>query len=131
MRARRATQTAPTRFPGTLYAGDGTMLAGDGTTLAGASPEFNPELIDDLPHKVLIRAGSGKEAVTVLASSDRLWRLPESFGTPPELPMTLLTELAEVVRRGGKVAFAADSEDTYALVRDALMLLLDDSGGRA
>lgn len=107
------------------------MLAGDGTTLAGASPEFNPELIDDLPHKVLIRAGSGKEAVTVLASSDRLWRLPESFGTPPELPMTLLTELAEVVRRGGKVAFAADSEDTYALVRDALMLLLDDSGGRA
>jgi hypothetical protein len=69
--------------------------------------------------------------VAVLVAGDRLWLLPDTFGTPPELPMLLLTDLAEIVRRGGKVAFAARTEDAYVLVRDALMLLLDESGGRA
>ena len=43
----------------------------------------------------------------------------------------VLVELAGVVRRGGKVALAATDPKAYALVRDALVLLLDGSGGHA
>jgi hypothetical protein len=66
----------------------------------------------------------------VLEHGDRLWLLPDSFGTPPELPIPLLLELAAVVRRGRKVGLAGRDAHTYAQARDALMLLLDDSGGR-
>ncbi|MBV9811493.1 MAG: hypothetical protein JO326_02010 [Acetobacteraceae bacterium] len=52
-------------------------------------------------------------------------------GEPPELPMGLLAMLANVVRQGGKVGLAGRNGGAYALVRDALVLLLDDSGGRA
>jgi hypothetical protein len=111
-------------FPGTLYDGDGTCLAGDG-------PEFTPGLTEGLPHKALIRDTPGEEEVALLEAGDRLWLLPDTFGTPPELPMALLTTLANVVRQGGKVGLAAGNHELYALVRDALVLLLDDSGGHA
>lgn len=45
--------------------------------------------------------------------------------------MALLAELAEVVRHGRKLGLIARDLEVYALVRDALVLLLDDSGGRA
>jgi len=45
--------------------------------------------------------------------------------------MALLTILAGVVRQGHKVGLAARTEAAYVLVRDALVLLLDDSGGHA
>jgi len=112
-----------TGFPGTLYDSDGTRLAGDG-------PEFTPELDDSLPHKALIRDRAGEERVAIFEAGDRLWLLPDSLGTPPELPMPLLAELAEVVRRGNSVALAARNPEVYALVRNTLVLLLDDSGGR-
>jgi len=111
----------PGRFPGTLYNGDGTRMAGDG-------PEFTPELTESLPHKALLRSRPGPEdgEVAVLEAGDRLWLLPDTFDNPPELPMPLLTTLANVVRRGGKVGLAAGNPEPYALV-----LLLDDSGGHA
>lgn len=115
---------SPDDFPGTLYDGDGTRLAGEG-------PEFSPELTESLPHKALIRDRPGTEEVAVLEHGDRLWLLPDSFGTPPELPVPLLAELAEAVRRGRKVGLAGSSHDAYVLVRDALVLLLDDTGGQA
>ncbi|MBV8242769.1 MAG: hypothetical protein JOY75_18465 [Hyphomicrobiales bacterium] len=42
----------------------------------------------------------------MLQKDDRLWLLPDSFGTPPVLPMLLLTELANLVRAGRKVGLA-------------------------
>ena len=115
---------APAGFPGTLYDGDGTRPAGNG-------PEFTPAIADDLPFKALIRDEPGEEKVAVLEAGDRLWLLPDTFGTPPELPMPLLAELANVARCGGKIGLAASNRDAYALARDALMLLLDDRGGHA
>ena len=115
--------TAQRAFPDALYDGDGTLLAGDG-------PELAPGLTDNLPYKVLIRDRPGAVEVAVLEAGDRLWLLPDTFGTPPELPMRLLVELAEAVRRGRKVGLAGRDPDAYAQARDALMLLLDDSGGR-
>ena len=119
----RADDAAAARraFPGALYDGDGSLLAGDG-------PELTPELTDGLPHKALIRDTPGREEVVVLERGDRLWLLPDGFGTPPELPMRLLLDLAAVVRRGCKVGLAGRDPDAYAQARDALML--DDSGGR-
>ena len=73
----------------------------------------------------------GAEEVAVLEHGDRLWVLPDTFGTPPELPVALLAELANVVRRGHKVGLAAGDHDAYVLARDALVLLLDGTGGRA
>ncbi len=120
-----ARRTSAADFPGTLYDGDGTRLAGGG-------PELTPELTESLPHKALLRDRPGaEEAVAMLETGDRLWLLPDTFGTPPELPMALLAELANVVRQGGKVGLAAGNQEPYALVRDALVLLLDDSGGHA
>jgi len=114
----------PGGFPGTLYGGDGTRLAGDG-------PEMTPELTESLPHKALITDKPNGREVALLETGDRLWLLPDTFGTPPKLPMPLLTSLANVVRQGGKVGLAAGNQEPYALVRDALVLLLDDSGGHA
>ena len=119
-----ARQPFLTTFPGTLYDGDGTRLAGSG-------PEMTPELTDPLPHKALIHGKPGAVDIAVLEAGDRLWLLPDSFGTPPVLPMLLLTDLAHLVRCGRKVGLAGSNEDAYVLARDALMLLLDDSGGRA
>lgn len=92
-------------FPGTLYDGDGTRLVGDG-------PEFTSGLADDLPHKALIRDRPGSEEVAVLETGDRLWVLPDTLGDPPELPIPLLAELAEVVRRGRSVGLAARDPET-------------------
>ena len=122
MSAPRTPFAAP--FPGTLYDGDGTRLAGDG-------PEMSLEMTGPLPHKALIHGEPAAVDVAVLEAGDRLWVLPDSFGAPPELPMALLAELATIVRCGCKLGLAARDQDAYALARDALMLLLDDSGGRA
>ena len=108
---------SPEDFPGTLYDGDWIRLADTG-------PEFSPET-QALPHKVLIRDRPGAEEVAVLERGDRLWLLPDTFGAPPELPVPLLAELADVVRRGNTVGLAGSNYDAYALVRDALVLLLD------
>ncbi len=105
-----AQQPFLTTFPGTLYDGDGTRLAGDG-------PEFTPELADDLPHKALITDRPGSREIAVLEAGDRLWLLPDSFGTPPVLPVLLLTDLAHVVRCGSKVGLAGSNEDAYVLAR--------------
>ena len=113
----------PDPFPGTLYDGDGTRLA-------GAGPESIPELSDVLPHKALLRDRPGGEEVVVMEHGDRLWLLPDSFGSPPELPIGLLTELAAVVRAGRKLGLAGHDHTTYVLARDALMLLLNDAGGQ-
>jgi hypothetical protein len=114
----------PETFPGALYDCDGTLLAGTG-------PEMTLELTERLPHKALIHDKPGEVEIATLHAGDRLWLLPDTFGTPPELPIGLLTELANVVRRGGRVGLAARSEGAYVLVRDALVLLLNDAGGRA
>lgn len=121
-----STAAAATRgFPGTLYDGDGTRLAGDG-------PEFTSRLAEALPHKALVRGEPGEAGeVAVLESSNRLWLLPDTLGTPPEPPVAVLAALAEAVRRGRKVALAGRDAAVYTLVRDALVLLLDDSGGHA
>ena len=88
-------------------------------------------MTEALPHKGLIHGKPGAVEIAVLEAGDWLWVLPDSFGTPPVLPTLLLTDLAHVIRRGRKVSLAASSADAYVLARDALMLLLDDSGGRA
>ena len=111
-------------FPGTLYDGDGTRLAGTG-------PEFSLEITRALPHKGLILDRPGAEEVAVLERSDRLWLLPDTFGTPSGLPVPLLAERADVVRRGNTVGLAGSNYGAYALVRDAHVLLLDEAGGQA
>lgn len=92
------------RFPGTLYDGDGTRLAGDG-------PKFTPDLADALLHKALIRDTPGDMDVAVLEAGDRLWLLPDSFGIPPEMPVPLLADLANVVRGGRKVGLAGSNQN--------------------
>ena len=119
-----APTSSPEDFPGTLYDGDGTRLAGTG-------PEFSLATTQALPHKGLIRDRPGAEEVAVPERGDRLWLLPDTFGTPPELPVPLLAELADVVRRGNTVGMAGSNYGAYALVRDALVLLLDETEGQA
>jgi hypothetical protein len=111
-------------FPGTLYDGDGTHLAGDG-------PELTLEMTESFAFKALIHAGASIEGIALLSKGDRLWVLPDTLGEPPELPIGVLTALANVVRRGHRVGLAANNRDVYVLVRSTLTLLLDDSGGRA
>lgn len=109
-------------FPGTLYDGDGMRLAGTG-------PDFTPALNDALPFKAVLRHWRDADEGGQLGLSDRLWLLPDTLGSPPELPEAVLDELVRVIRAGNKVGLAARDEAVGALVRDALLLLLDEGGG--
>jgi hypothetical protein len=114
----------PADFPGTLYDGDGMRLAGGG-------PDFTPALDDALPFKVILRHRREADEGGQLGLGDRLWLLPDTFGTPPALPEPVLGELAGVIRAGNKVGLAARDEAVGALARDALLLLLKEGERRA
>jgi len=116
----------PRAFPGILYAGDGMRLAGEGPDT------FTDAHGDALPFKAIIRGTPpmpGQEAE--LQASDRLWVLPDSLGTPPEVPAGLLYELAMLIKDGGKVGLAARDAGAGARIRDMLVLLLATPEGRA
>ena len=113
-------------FPGILYAGDGMRLAGDGPDT------FTDAQSDALPFKAIIhgtppRPGTGSE----MKVFDRIWVLPDSLGTPPEIPAQLLLELASIVSGGGQVGLAARDGAEGAKMRDMLVLLLSPPEGQA
>lgn len=118
------TYPAPEDFPGTLYDGDGMRLA-------GAGPDFTPALNDSLAFKVVLRHHRATDEGGQLGIGDRLWLLPDTLGTPPELPELVLDELVGVIRAGNKVGLAARDEAVGAFVRDALLLLLNEGEGQA
>ena len=113
-------------FPGFLYAGDGTRLAGDG-------PDTFTDIQDEAPpFKSVLRATPVQPGeVPQLRMDDRLWVLPDSFGSPPEIPVQLLFELANVIRNGGQVGLIAWDEAEDARMRDMLVLLLLPPEGQA
>lgn len=113
-------------FPGIMYAGDGMRLAGDGPDT------FTDAQGDALPFKAVIhgtppRPGAGAD----MKAGDRIWVLPDTFGTPPEIPAALLFELAGIVKAGGQVGLAARNGTEGAKMRDMLVLLLSPPEGQA
>ena len=50
--------------------------------------------------------------------SDRIWVLPDSLGSPPEIPAQLLLELAASIRQSGQVGLAARDDTEVARTRD-------------
>ena len=94
--------------------------------LAGTGPDFTPALNDALPFKVVLRHRREADEGGHLGLGDRLWLLPDTLGSPPELPEDVLDELVRVIRTGNKVGLAARDEAVGAFVRDALLLLLND-----
>jgi hypothetical protein len=98
--------------------------------LAGTGPDFTPALNDALPFKVVLRRRRVADEGGELGIGDRLWLLPDTFGTPPALPEDVLDELADALRAGRKVGIAARDEAVGALARDALLLLLSEGEGR-
>ncbi len=116
----------PEHFPGTLYDGDGMRLAGNGP------PQITDELSDDFRFKTLLFDGpEPPEAPIELGPQDRLWVLPDSFGAPPHLPWPLVTELTDLIHAGRRVILAARDPHVGAEVRDTVLLLLNEPGGRA
>lgn len=116
----------PRAFPGILYAGDGMRLAGDGPDA------FTDAQGEALPFKAVIhgkppRPGAGSE----MRMGDRIWVLPDTLGTPPEIPAGLLFELAGVIRDGRQVGLAARNGAEGAKMRDMLVLLLSPPEGQA
>ena len=101
--------------------------------LAGDGPDaFTNAQGEALPFKAVIhgkppRPGAGSE----MRAGDRIWVLPDSLGTPPEIPPQLLLELAAIVRDGGQVGLAARDGAEGARMRDMLVLLLSPPEGRA
>ncbi len=114
----------PRAVLGILYAGDGMRLAGDG-------PDAFTEVQGDaLPFKAVIhgsplRPGLGSE----MQADDRIWVLPDSLGTSPEVPAQLMLELVRIVRSGGQVGLAACDGALGARMRDMLVLLLSPPQG--
>ena len=116
----------PRAFPGILYAGDGMRLAGNGPDI------FTDAQGSTLPFKAVIhgtppRPGAGSE----MKAGDRIWVLPDSLGSPPEVPAQLLLELAGIIRHGGQVGLAAQDGAEGARMRDMLVLLLSPPEGQA
>lgn len=116
----------PRAFPGILYAGDGMRLAGDGpdtfTDAQGVSLPFKAVI-----HGTPPRPGAGSE----MKVGDRIWVLPDSLGTPPEVPAQLLLELVDIIKRGGQVGLAARDGASGVRMRDMLVLLLSPPEGQA
>ena len=113
-------------FPGILYAGDGMRLAGDGPDA------FTNAQGDALPFKAVIhgtppRPGAGSD----MKVGDRIWVLPDTLGTPPEVPAQLLIELVQIIKDGGQVGLAARDGAEGAKMRDMLVLLLSPPEGQA
>ena len=113
-------------FPGILYAGDGMRLAGDGPDA------FTNAQGDKLPFKAVLhgqppRPGAGSE----MKVGDQIWVLPDTLGTPPEVPAQLLLELAQIIKDGGQVGLAARDGAEGAKMRDMLVLLLSPPEGQA
>ena len=116
----------PRTFPGILYAGDGMRLAGNGPDT------FTDAQGSTLPFKAIIhgtppRPGAGSE----MRVFDRIWVLPDSLGSRPEVPAQLLLELAGIIKRGGQVGLAARDGAAGARMRDMLVLLLSPPEGEA
>ncbi len=111
-------QPPPEDFPGTLYDGNGMRLAGSG-------PEFTQTLGGNLPFQIVLRSRRATDEGVELRLGDRIWLLPDTLGTPPELPEPLLHELAGIIRAGGTIGLAAGNEAVGILVRDTLLLLLE------
>ena len=116
----------PRAFPGILYAGDGMRLAGDGPDA------FSNAQGEALPFKAVIhgsppRPGAGSE----MKVGDRIWFLPDTLGTPPEVSAQLLLELAQIIKNGGQVGLAARDGAEGAKMRDMLVLLLSPPEGQA
>lgn len=119
-------QDPPRPFPGFLYAGNGMRLAGDGPDA------FTDTHGETLPFKTILRTTPVQPGeVPELQIGDRLWVLPDSFGSPPEVPVQLLFELADVIRGGGQVGLMARDEVEGARMRDMLVLLLSPPAGQA
>lgn len=117
---------APRPFPGFLYAGSGKRLAGDGPDA------FIDTQGGTLPFKRIVRTTPVQPGeVPELQGGDRLWILPDNFGSPPEIPMQLLFELAGVIKDGGQVGLMARSEVEGARMRDMLVLLVAPPLGQA
>ncbi len=101
--------------------------------LAGDGPDaFTNAQGEALPFKAVIYGkpptlGAGSE----MRAGDRIWVLPDTFGTPPEIPAQLLIELARIIRDGGQVGLAAQDGAEGARMRDMLVLLLSPPEGQA
>lgn len=115
---------SPEHFPGTLYDGDGVRLAGNRPI------KFTAEVSDALPFKAMIHDADPSGGTINFGPRDRFWLLPDTLGTPPQLPQPLLAELTNIIRAGGGVGLAARSSAIGAQVRDVILLLLDEPGGR-
>ena len=114
------------------YAFLGTLYAGDGMRLAGIGPDtFTTAMDDTLPFKALVSGSPPAHGDGELALSDRLWVLPDRFGTADDLPTGLLCRLASLIRAGGKVGLASHDETVCNEARDMLMLALVSPGGQA
>lgn len=110
-------------FPGTLYAGNGMRLIGNG------AETYTDLLGDTLPYKALVQANEPMPSDASLAFSDRLWVLPDILEAQPALPDALLYELADIIRRGGKVGLAARDDVVCDRIRDMLVMVLRASVG--
>ena len=116
----------PRTFPGILYAGDGMRLAGDGPDV------FTNAQGETLPFKAVIHGSPPRpDAGSEMKVGDRIWVLPDSLGTPPEVPMLLALELVQIIKDGGQVGLAARDGAEGAKMRDMLVLLLSPPEGQA
>ena len=115
----------PRAFPGILYAGDGMRLAGDGPDA------FNDAQGDALLFKAVIHGSPPRPGAGSEKAGDRIWILPESLGSPPEVPAQLLLELATIIKEGGQVGLAARDGAEGRRMRNMLVLLLSPPEGEA
>jgi hypothetical protein len=118
-------QSSPPTFPGAMYDGSGTRLQGDG-------PEsITLEYANGHPFTVML----GKKEILArheaLAPEDRIWLLPDSLGTPSEMPATILEDLADRLTRGQRIGLAGNNPELGLAVQRALALLYASPEGQA
>jgi hypothetical protein len=92
----------------------GTIYDGTGARLAGPGPERASEILDAMPHRLVIYDTLRTADFAVLTADDWIWALPNTFGTPPDLPMQTVRRVATFIQQGGNVGLA--SRDMYTVV---------------
>jgi hypothetical protein len=100
---------------GTIYDGNGKRLRGDGN-----GPENALALMATIEHKTLLHDGPAGDDVVETVASDRFYLTPADLTETRKVPLSWMSELAQVLVAGGRVGVLSSDPASLKFVAGLL-----------